>query len=332
MEQMTSIRTLNRRSLLRQLAGGVAISACTAVFPSSLAASPSRKRPTTPQEFKAQLKGAVLSIPTPFRKDLTIDYAGVQRMIERALPHDIRVFSLTSGNSQYPSLKHEEILQLTRTMVEAADGKGLTIAATDLWDVPKTVEYAQFAASIGADGLQVLRPDTKDDQQVVDFLQKVASQTNLPLVLHGEFSHPLLDKLLAIDSIVAMKEDVGLEYYIQLQRKYGERLAIFEGGPEYAFLVAYPYGGRASYTTLGTFVPKITQEFWSAINKDDLLAAYAIAKKYEHPVFDRWSHAFWRASLEHFGVAERYLRPPQESFTDEQMRGVAEFYHSLGLS
>jgi dihydrodipicolinate synthase/N-acetylneuraminate lyase len=229
-------------------------------------------------------------------------------------------------------LKHDEILQLTRVMVEAADGKGLTIAATDDWDVSKTLEYARFAASIGADGLQVLRPDTKNDEEVVNFFQKIAEETVLPLVLHGEFSHALLDKLLRIDSIVAMKEDVGLEYYIQVQRKYGERLAIFEGGPEYAFLVAYPYGARASYTTLGTFVPQITQKFWDAIHRDDLRAAYEIVKKYEHPFFDRWSHAFWRASLEHFEVAQRYLRPPQESFTADQMRDVAEFYGLLGLS
>ncbi len=188
-------------------------------------------------------------------------------MIERALPHDIRIFSLTAGNSQYASLKHEEILQLTRVMVEAADGKGVTIAATDQWDIPKTIEYARFAATPGADGLQVLRPNAKDEQEVVEFFQKVAAKSDLPPVLHGEFSHPLLDKLLAIDSIVAMKQDVGLEYYIQVQRKYGERLAIFQGGSEYAFLVAYPYGARASYTTLGTFVPQITQRFWDAIDR-----------------------------------------------------------------
>jgi dihydrodipicolinate synthase/N-acetylneuraminate lyase len=329
---MPRLPTVNRRTLLKQLAAGATVSACTFAFPSISVGSKSRKGATTPDDFKAQLRGAVLSIPTPFKKSLAVDLEGVSRMIERAQPHGIRVFSLTSGNGQYSSLTHDEIFELTRVMVESVDGKGLTIAAADRWDVPTTIEYANFAASIGANGLQVVRPDTKDDDEVVDYFQSIAAKTDLPLVLHGEFSHPLLDKILAIDSVVAMKEDVGLEYYIQLQRKYGERLRIFEGGPEYAFLVAYPYGARASYTTLGTFVPQITQRFWEAVNRNDLKAAYDIVIKYEHPFFDRWSHAFWRASLEHFGVAQRYLRPPQESFTNDQMRGVADFYRSLGLS
>src|SRR5688500_17781490 len=102
---MNSFPTLNRRSLLRQLAAGSAVAACSLAFPrSSVAASP-RKRPTTLAEFKLQLRGPVLSIPTPFTKDLEVDYAGVRRMIERALPYDIQIFSLTSGNSQYHSLK-----------------------------------------------------------------------------------------------------------------------------------------------------------------------------------------------------------------------------------
>ena len=153
----------------------------------------------------------------------------------------------------------------------------------------------------------------------------------MPLILHGEFSPALLERLIKIDSIVGMKEDVSLEYYIQVQRKFGERLIIFEGGPEYAFLVAQPYGARASYTTLGTFVPKITQKFWQAIEASNLPEAYRIVKTYEHPFFDRWSHSFWRASLECFGVAQRYLRPPEKSFTDMQMREVTTFYKSLGL-
>ena len=325
-------RRFSRRALLRGVAGGVAATAQTAATARPSVAACPQGRPTDPAQFKAQVRGAILSIPTPFTGSLDVDYDGVRTMIRRALPHDIRIFSLTSGNSQYASLKHDEILELTRVMVEAAGDEGLTIAATDLWDEPKTIEYARFAESVGASAVQIIRPETDDDELVFQFFKNVAPQTELPIVLHGNFSMPLLEKLVTIESIVALKEDVGLEYYVQVQRKFGDRLAVFEGGPEYAYLVAYPYGSPASYTTLGTFAPQLTQQFWQALERKDLGAAYDMVIKYEHPFFDRWSHAFWRASLEHFGVADRYLRPPQESFNDEQMREVAKFYSDIGLS
>ena len=120
-------------------------------------------------------------------------------------------------------------------------------------------------------------------------------------------------------------------YFINAQRKFGDRLAIFEGGPEYIYLIGYPYGAPASYTTLGTFVPQITVRFWAALEKQNLQEAYQIVQKYEHPFFDRWSHGFWRASLEHFAVAKRYLRPPRQTLSAADMESVADFYQKLGL-
>jgi len=40
----------------------------------------------------------------------------------------------------------------------------------------------------------------------------------------------------------------------------------------------------------------------------------------------------WTATLEHFGIARRYMRPPAVSFRDGQMKDVAAFYRRLGLS
>jgi dihydrodipicolinate synthase/N-acetylneuraminate lyase len=321
----------NRREMLRTLAAGAIVTTVGQSLPRARAAETASLRPASPQEFRAQMHGAILSIPTPFLKDQQIDYAGITRMIDRSIPHKIRIFSLTSGNSQYDSLTLDEIYQLTSKTIEAVNGRGLAITSTDDWDLPETVKYSKFSEAEGADAVQVMRPAGEDDN-VVTFFEQVADSTRLPLILHGDFSVPLLERLLKIDSIVALKQDVSLEYYIDVQRKLGDRLAIFEGGPEYAFLVAYPYGSRASYTTLGTFAPQITRQFWDAIEKEDLQAAYKIVHTYEHPFFDHWSHGYWRASLEHFGVAARYLRPPRESFTDAQMREVATFYRNLGLS
>lgn len=326
-----SLKQFDRRDVLHLLTAGATLTAIGNWLPRSVASEFDEAFSMTPSNFRARLRGAILSVPTPFLANQKIDFPGVGRMIDRAIPHEIRIFSLTAGNSQYDSLTKDEIYQLTSTMIESVNGRGLTISATDDWDADETIKYAKFSESEGAHAVQVMRPDAEDDK-VVEFFKNVASATRLPIVLHGNFSHPLLERLVEIDSIVALKEDVGLEYYIQVQRKFGERLAIFEGGPEYAFLVAYPYGSRASYTTLGTFVPQITRQFWNAIDDGNVKAAYEIVNKYEHPFFDRWSHAFWRASLEHFGVAARYVRPPLESFTDEQMRDVAGFYRSLGLS
>jgi 4-hydroxy-tetrahydrodipicolinate synthase len=325
---------LDRRTMMRQAGGGLAASVVATMLPTAALAKEAAGAHDRATRFKQQLRGPILSIPTPFTADLAVDHGGVRRMIERALPHGIRIFSLTSGNSQYASLTYQEIEELTRVMIEAAGDGGITIAAADQWQSAKVVEYAQVSERAGADAVQVMRPKTEanDEDGVVTFFRSIADASGLPIVLHGEFSPSLLEKLSPIQSIVALKEDVGMEYYIRVQRHFGERYAIFEGGPEYAFLVAAPYGSPASYATLGTFAPHLTKQFWDAVHRKDYDEAYRLVIKYEHPFFDRWSHPFWRASLEHFGVAARYLRPPHKSFSDEQMKEVATFFKGLGLS
>ena len=57
-----------------------------------------------------------------------------------------------------------------------------------------------------------------------------------------------------------------------------------------------------------------------------------IGMKYDYPfVMQNFTHERWHASLEYFGVAQRYLRPPDKSYTDEQMKEVRKFWDDLGV-
>jgi len=337
---MTQIlqRPLDRRAFMKIAAAGVAGTVSGIASRRALAAEPTAAGASTraagrlgPDELKAALRGPILSVPTPFTRDGAVDEAGPRRMIDLALAHDVRIFSLTSGNSYYHALSYEEVKQLTRVLVEAVGGRGVTIAATDTWWTDRTLDYARYAERIGADAIQVLLPTRTDAAAQVDHYKAVAQATSLPIVLHGLIPLPVLDQLVAIDAVAAAKEDGTLADFMQWQRRYGDRLAIFAGGQKNRFLVGQPYGAQAYYSVYATFAPQVVQRFQQALERDDLAACYQIVRQYEFPFFDRWSHAMWRASLEHFGVAQRYLRLPERSFTDEQMANVAEFFNGLEL-
>ncbi len=93
-----------------------------------------------------------------------------------------------------------------------------------------------------------------------------------------------------------------------------------------------PYGMQAYYSTLSTFAPALERRFWEAVRAGDLTSAREVILKYEVPFFERWSHAFWRATMEYFGIAQRFLRPPDPSFTPAQVAALGPFYKGLGLS
>jgi dihydrodipicolinate synthase/N-acetylneuraminate lyase len=287
---------------------------------------------STPAEFRERLRGPIVSIPTPFTSKSAIDEDGLRHLIRGALEHDIRIFELTRGDSQYSYLSFDEIKTLARLVVEAVGDHGMTIVGTGPWWTARVIDFARHAESVGATALQVLPPAGIDDESSFGHYREISRNTKLPIVLHGNYSNALLTKLLEIESIVALKEDVSPSYFIETMIHFKGRLNCFAGGSYEWYLLAQPYGATAYFDVFSTFAPQISQRFWKAVQANDVSAETDIIRKYDHPFLaDHFSDAFWHATLEYFGVAKRFLRPPQHTFTDQEMSDVQKFFDGVGL-
>jgi 4-hydroxy-tetrahydrodipicolinate synthase len=316
----------NRRTFLKT---GALVGAFSSL-PISLEATAGNPR-MTPQAFKERLRGPILSIPTPFTSDFRVDSAGVRRMIERALENDITIFELTAGDSQYPYLTYEEIKELTHLVTTTVGNRGVSIIGTDAWWTERVLDFGRYAESVGATALQVLKPPGAEDPGIVEHYRRIASGTHLPIILHGDFSTPLLDQLTTIDSVVAQKQDVTLDYFVDEIIRFGKRFNCFAGGGLSWYLVGQPYGASAYFDLFATFAPEIAVRFRQAVQRGDYAAEVEIVEKYDHAIIQNFSHPFWRATLEYFGVAGRYLRPPMHTYTDAEMAQLKLFYDKLDL-
>ena len=317
---------LERRDFLRAAGMGISV---TMAKPSILLSSTGK--PMAPDDFKERVRGPIFSFPTPYTADFKIDYKGIRNLIELGVKGGVEVFALTSGNNDYVNLTYEEVKELTRFVVETVAGRGSTLAAAGSWWTGQAVDYARFAESLGADAVQVTLPRHGDEDGHFEHFKQVAASTRLGLVVHGFPKLSLLKRLLAIDSVVAMKEEFTIGYTVPVYRLFRGRLNVFAGGGKARFLTYYPYGMQAYYSAFSTFAPEITKRFWTAVQKGQIQAAGEIVLKYDSPFLERFSGAFWRATLEYFGLAKRYVRPPQRTFSDQEMEEVKTFYEGLGL-
>ncbi len=315
----------NRRRFVK--AG--ALAAAAYAMPLKMHAAPASVR-MNPAEFKEKLRGPIVSIPTPFGADYKLDIPGLRRMISNCLQHNITIFGLTAGDSQYSYLSYDEIKQLARVVAEAAGDRGMSIIGTGAWWTERVIDFARFVESVGGTALQVLKPSVGDDE-VVSHYRNIAKATRLPLVLHGNYSMGLLEKLTAIDSVVALKEDVSMEYFVNGIIRFGKRINCFSGGGLDWHLVAQPYGAVAYFDNFAPFAPEVSVRFWEAVQRNDYNAERDIIVKYDHPWIQNFSAPFWHATLEYFGIAARYLRPPQHTYTDAEMAKVREFYDTMDL-
>lgn len=323
---MLKLDDWSRRTFLR--AGALAVAA--QALPRAAGAANARS-PLAPAEFKRRLRGPIVSLPTPFRADFQIDTKGLRTMLEADLHHGITLFDLTAGDSQYASLSYDEIKGLAQFVAQTVGDRGLVIVGTGAWWTERVVDFASHAEAVGAAALQVLKPGGAADDDLIAHYRRIAASTKLPLVLHGNFPLPLLARLAEIPSIVALKEDVSLSYYVDSILHVGQRINCFSGGGLDWFLVGQPYGATAYFDSYATFAPEIALRFWRAVERGDLAGEAQIVKQYDHPFIANFSAPFWHATLEYFGVAQRYLPPPQHSYSDAEMAGVKAFYDKLGV-
>lgn len=317
---------MRRRRFLKDAAGTLCAFGMMPVFTRAGNAS----RVLTPQDFQKKLAGPIVSVPTCYRQDETVDHDAMRRIVDLAAGAGACIFTLTAGNNQYDRLSYGEIQQITRTLVDAVSGRGIVIAATGKWQTDQAAEYAGFAHSVGADALQVTLPELSDDA-LVRHLKEISVRTPSGIVLHGQPPVPLMARLLENNAVVAFKEEYSTIYSLQLYREFGDRLTQFAGGEKARLLTYYPYGMRAWYSTFMTFAPSVAVLFQQAVEAGDLKRAGEVILKYETPFFQRWSHPFWRATCEHFGITSRWVRTPEKPFTDEQMKELGCFFDSLEL-
>jgi hypothetical protein len=67
-------------------------------------AATAKKSHLTPQEFQRQIVGPILSVPTCYRQDLSLDLEGMQRIVDLGISSGCRIVTLTAGNNQYDLL------------------------------------------------------------------------------------------------------------------------------------------------------------------------------------------------------------------------------------
>jgi dihydrodipicolinate synthase/N-acetylneuraminate lyase len=193
------------------------------------------------------------------------------------------------------------------------------------------LDYARFAEKAGVDGLQIAMSQYGDDESHFKHYKELVASTRLGIVVHGKPGLALWRKLVTLDSIVAFKEEFDPYYTLPLYKEFGERINIYAGGQKSRLLTYRPYGMNAYYSTFSSFAPEIAMRFWKTVEGKREREAGDIILAYDVPFFQRWSHSFWRATLEVFGIASRFLRPPEETFSDEQVSDARSFYQKLGL-
>ena len=298
-------------------------------------------------EFRSALTGPIASVFTPFRESGEIDMEGLRRLIDCSIAGGSKSIILTYGDSHYVILDDQEVVALTRAVVEHTAGRAMVVAADRAWATRKTVEFARHVREIGADMLMVLPPDWAASCTAETLTEHyVAVSREIPMmIVTGIFAQrgtafglKTLEMVMQRTSgPIAVKDDVCGEFARKVSLLVHERWPVISGGQKQNHLNSMPYGCDGYFSLYVIFKPEVAQRYWRAVETGDIPAARSIIEEYDIPYFDHIMplpggfDAGIHGTFELFGIAQRWRRKPYYSLNDAEMENLASFFNSLGL-
>jgi len=301
----------------------------------------------SPNDIKTQLDGPVMSIPTSFLADGSIDYDGVANVIETGVAGGTQVSLLTIGDSQFAFMRDQEVADITQFVVDRAGGRTLVVAATSAWATAQAVEFAHYTRDVGADVLMTLpvgQAPGADPSGIAAHYKAVAAV--MPVMVVGFPDHAVLEQLLDEPNICCMKEDGTDTYAVQTIERFGSHWKFMSGGLIGRHLLQWTYGCRSFMDWSTSFAPHVGARMWQALKAGDVRTASAVVTDVETPLFNLSGHprnvrntgtftggwqSLWRACLELNGIASRHLRLPQVSASQADLDQVKPELERLAL-
>ncbi len=155
---------------------------------------------------------------TPFKDDLSIDWAGVEQLAEHLIQsgHDGIVLNGTTGEA--PTTSDEEKIEIIKVVRKVVAGRAKVIAGAGNNETSHSVEQAKMAADAGADGLLVVTPYYNKPPQagIAAHFKAMADATDVPVMLYDipgrtgvQIEPDTIVKLAEHPNIVALKDAKG---------------------------------------------------------------------------------------------------------------------------
>lgn len=155
---------------------------------------------------------------TPFKADLSIDWAGVETLANHLLAtgHDGIVVNGTTGEA--PTTSDDEKIEIIKAVLQATSGRVKVIAGAGNNETSHSIEQAEMAANAGAHGLLVVTPYYNKPPQagIEAHFRAMADATDVPIMMYdipgrtGMAIEPdTLCKLAEHKNIVALKDAKG---------------------------------------------------------------------------------------------------------------------------
>lgn len=214
--------------------------------------------------------GSGVALVTPFLEDQSVDYEGLDQLIEYHCAHatDSIIICGTTGESS--TLSEEEHMDVIKFAVERVKGRIPVIAGTGSNSTKTTIDMSKEAVEYGVDGLLLVTPyyNKTTQEGLVQHYTCVAKEAKAPIIMYNVGSRTGLNIEAAtaakifqtVENVVAIKEASGNISQVAKVMQYTDGKIDLYSGNDDQIVPLLSLGGKGVISVLANVAPDETHD------------------------------------------------------------------------
>ncbi|MCF7916932.1 MAG: 4-hydroxy-tetrahydrodipicolinate synthase [Candidatus Omnitrophica bacterium] len=269
------------------------------------------------------LKGSMVALVTPFKKDKSVDEDKLRFLINWQIKNKTDGILVCGTTGESATLTHQEHKKVISIAVDEAKKRVPIIAGAGSNSTEEALDLTKYAKKVGADFSLVITPYYNKPTQrgLVQHFKKISKSVNIPIIIYNVPSRTginiLPDTVIEIASqcqnVVGIKEASGsLDQAIQIMYRAPKNFSLLSGNDQ-IILPIMSVGGSGVVSVVANIEPKKTHQLTESFLKGDLEKA----RKIQFELYDLIKVLFVetnpipaKAALKLMGMIEGNLRLP----------------------
>lgn len=277
--------------------------------------------------------GSITALVTPMLEDGSLDFAGLEKLIELQLANGTNGLVIAGTTGESPTLSDADFVQILSKTIEQVASRVPVIAGTGCNDTRTTVEKTKQAARLGADACLVVTPYyNKPTQEGLKAHYQAVATVGLPVVLYnvpGRTSCDLLPEtvieLAKNPNIVAVKDAADLKPRMPLYREQLPKDFAVLSGDDVSVTDCLLHGGNGVVSVSANVIPKAMSALCAkaAADQEDAAALQERLLPLHQALFCESNPIPIKWALAHLGFIRSGIRLPLTKLTMEHQGKVS---------
>ena len=282
--------------------------------------------------------------PTPFRADDSVDYAAIERNVEKWLKTPLSGFVLNSENGEEEFLSVAERLDIVRTVNNARNGKKFIVGGVDSSSVTQSIKTAEALVDAGAEMIRIRIP--RLTKNVIGYFEQVVPRVPAPVVVIHQMAPGMfaggaapvgaepevIGELIDIDNVFGYIASGNVRFEARV-RNYVTTDKPFWLGNGLLLLAMSAIGANGACLMFGNVAPTECHTIISNVMNGDLATAQKIQTRIieaDQQILDR-GPAGIKAALDILGYDGGSPRQPNPAASDGDREVIRKAMVEAGL-